>query len=130
VGHPRNTRLAKLPQVVSSLRVSPARKQNGRLRATRQVSTALLGVYTAIYAEQLVEDKLFPKNAPGAEFGLFGAVISTGQKLILIQRAGGVIQGGNVTREEFDVRGRTYRVDVENLRGHNLRFFGVPGLQD
>ena len=95
-----------------------------------QVSTALLGIYTAIYAEQLVEDKLFPKNAPGAEFGLFGAVIRTGQKLIQIQRAGGVVQGGNVTREEFDVRGRTYRVDVENLRGDNLRFFGIPGLQD
>lgn len=32
---------------------------------------------------------------------------------------GGIIWGGNIEREEFG----EFRVDIENLRGHNLRFF-------
>lgn len=33
----------------------------------------------------------------------------------------GVIQGGNVLRIEFQYQGEKYRIDLENLRGYNLR---------
>jgi hypothetical protein len=33
----------------------------------------------------------------------------------------GVTMGGNILRKETHHRGKEYRIDIENLRGHNLR---------
>jgi hypothetical protein len=33
----------------------------------------------------------------------------------------GVTMGGNILRKETYYRGKEYRIDIENLRGHNLR---------
>lgn len=52
------------------------------------------------------------------ESDFLGAVARTSIGLRLFPPAG-VIQGGNVWRETFS----TYRVDTENLRGHNLKEF-------
>jgi hypothetical protein len=60
----------------------------------------------------------FPNNL---EPELFGAIIYFSQKLTPVVSGGGVIQGGNVIREEFYGKGDVFRIDLENLRGHNLK---------
>lgn len=42
-------------------------------------------------------------------------------RLTPIVEGGGVIQGGNILREEFGDGRYFFRLDLENLRGQNLR---------
>jgi hypothetical protein len=48
------------------------------------------------------------------------ALISFSQKLTPVVAGGGVIQVGNVLRQTFG-SGPVFRIDLENLRGQNLR---------
>jgi len=61
--------------------------------------------------------------------GYQGAMINMSSRLNQIPPSG-VIQGGNVLRSTFTTRStidfsdyKKYRIDLENLRGHNLRQF-------
>jgi RHS repeat-associated protein/uncharacterized repeat protein (TIGR01451 family) len=89
---------------------------------TLQVRTALLSIYLAIYAESRAEVAFFPKNASDSFIGLLGSVIYLSQRVGAIQAAGGVPQSGQtVLTDTFLAGKRVFRIDIENLRGHNLR---------
>lgn len=68
-----------------------------------------------------VADAMLLQFPNALEPQLFSAIILFSQKLTPIVAGGGVIQGGNILREEFVGGGKVYRIDLENLRGHNLR---------
>lgn len=51
---------------------------------------------------------------------LVGAIVYLSQRLGQYP-PGGTVSGGNVERATFLDRGIQYRLDIENLRGHNLR---------
>jgi hypothetical protein len=55
------------------------------------------------------------------ESAFLGAIARTSMKLGDFRAGGGVTLGGEIWDEEFGDRGVIYRVDLENLRGHNLR---------
>jgi hypothetical protein len=55
------------------------------------------------------------------ESAFLGAIARTSMKLADFRAGGGVRQAGEIWDEEFGDRGVIYRVDLENLRGHNLR---------
>lgn len=65
-------------------------------------------------------DKEFPDRL---EFRLRSAIINVSQKLEAVRAGGGVTEIGNVggLQETFYDRGLQYRIDLENLSGHNLR---------
>jgi RHS repeat-associated protein len=82
--------------------------------ATRQVRDSLQELYNN-----------YPKQTPWFPQSLDGklrcAIIDISQELKRFPPSG-VTQGGNIVRSEFaGEKGKKYRVDVENLRGHNLR---------
>lgn len=52
---------------------------------------------------------------------MYRSIVSLSIKLGQIPKAGGVSIVGNIFREEIFLKGLEYRVDIENLRGHNLR---------
>ena len=52
---------------------------------------------------------------------LVSAIIRMSAKLTSVVAGGGVAQGGNVLREIFYDGNDAYRIDLENLRGRNLR---------
>ncbi len=81
-----------------------------------QVYAALSSLHFAATIEAMLLD--FPTSL---EPELYGAIIRFSSRIRPIVAGGGVVQGGNVLREEFRGNGRTYRIDLENLRGHNLR---------
>jgi RHS repeat-associated protein len=81
-----------------------------------QVYAALSSLHFAATTEAMLLD--FPTSL---EPELYGAIIRFSSRIRPIVAGGGVVQGGNVLREEFRGNGRTYRIDLENLRGHNLR---------
>lgn len=83
---------------------------------TRQVRDGLEGMHDAVLAD--LTDKHFPTRL---EPELYSAIIQFSQKLDPVRAAGGVTQAGNVLREKFYDRGREFRIDLENLHGHNLR---------
>jgi len=68
----------------------------------------------ALNAETLA---INPELAKSKEFQ--SAIISMSVKVKNL--LGGVTQGGNVLRTKFKYQGTEYRIDLENLRGHNLR---------
>jgi RHS repeat-associated protein len=83
-------------------------------------STQVRAGLTAMHVAAVGDTMLLP--LPNAlEPQLFSAIVFFSQKLTPIVAGGGVIQGGNVLREEFVGGGKVYRIDLENLRGHNLR---------
>ena len=51
---------------------------------------------------------------------MFRAIVSLSIKLGQVPPHG-VAMVGNILREEIFHRGKGYRIDIENLRGHNLR---------
>ena len=52
---------------------------------------------------------------------MFQSIVSLSKKLTGIPAGGGVNIVGNILREETFFRRLEYRIDIENLRGHNLR---------
>ena len=52
---------------------------------------------------------------------LASAIVFMSQRLTPIVAGGGVTQGGNILREEFGDGSYFFRLDLENLRGQNLR---------
>lgn len=81
-----------------------------------QVRAGLAAMHTAV-----LTDFTFLPFPDAAEPGLFSAIIRMSQKLTPITAGGGVTQGGSVLREIFYYGHDAFRVDLENLRGHNLR---------
>ncbi|OQW89632.1 MAG: hypothetical protein BWK78_07565 [Thiotrichaceae bacterium IS1] len=69
---------------------------------------------SALYAETLATN---PGMAKSKEFQ--SAIIDMSKKVKNVQ--GGVTQGGNILRTEFQYQGKKYRIDLENIYGHNLR---------
>jgi hypothetical protein len=69
---------------------------------------------TALNAETAATN---PGLAKSKEFQ--SAIIDMSKKVKNVQ--GGVTGGRNVLRTEFQYQGRTYRIDLENLYGQNLR---------
>jgi hypothetical protein len=74
------------------------------------------------HVEDAIETEFFPKNASGAFISLFASIVSLSQRVGQVQAAGGITQVGTVLQELFTVGRRPFRIDIENLRGHNLRF--------
>ncbi|CAA0121101.1 tRNA(Glu)-specific nuclease WapA [Halioglobus japonicus] len=52
---------------------------------------------------------------------MYQSIVDLSIKLGKIPAAGGVMIGGNILRKEIYHRRLEYRIDIENLRGHNLR---------
>lgn len=81
-----------------------------------QVRAGLGAMHAAAFGDTMLLP--FPNSL---EPQLYTAIILFSQRLTPIVAGGGVTQGGNVLREEFISNGRLFRIDLENLRGHNLR---------
>jgi hypothetical protein len=73
-----------------------------------------------LFEETPILAKWFPFNSLKSEF--VTGVITLSQKLGTYPPAG-VTAGGQIPglRYEMYWRGKDYRIDIENLRGHNLR---------
>jgi hypothetical protein len=59
----------------------------------------------------------------GEEPGVPGTVAKLSVKIKAAPAGGGVYAPGDggALREKFTYRGREYRIDLENIKGHNLR---------
>lgn len=83
---------------------------------SRQVRVGL----SAMHASALTDMMLLP-FPDSYEPPLYGAVIQFSKRLTTTVEGGGVTQIGNVLRETFVAGGKRFRIDLENLYGHNLR---------
>jgi RHS repeat-associated protein len=82
--------------------------------SVRQMRDALQQLYEDIPTKA----PWFPLNRLQNEF--YTAVVYISQRLGTFP-PNGIIQGGNILRYVINDRRKEYRLDVENLRGHNLR---------
>ena len=85
----------------------------------RQLQGALKILWDSIYEDNHTR---FQKNRYRSHFG--HAITTISNRLNGRPPVGVMQEPFNIEREEWtDDRGGYFRVDVENLRGHNLRFF-------
>jgi RHS repeat-associated protein len=91
-------------------------------------ATPATGV-TSVQVQQRLRDLYYSRGALNwypsrLDSNLFSAIIRMSKAINRFVLGGGVYLGENVAREKFvdPKTGQRFRLDLENLRGHNLRF--------